>query len=111
MSTEITFRVQGSASEPYTVTFSKDGDNLSAHCDCKAGLMRQHCKHRLNILAGDAANITSGNAADVAKVMALLDGSDVQKYIEMVNLSERDLWTAQAKLRAAKKALARALND
>lgn len=111
MSNEITFRVQGSASEPYTVNFSKDGDNLSAHCDCKAGLMRQHCKHRLNILAGDASSLVSGNEADIATVREWLEGSDVQKYIEAVHMAERDLWTAQAKFRAAKKALARALND
>ena len=73
--------------------------------------MHQYCKHRLNILAGDTSNIVSGNESEVAIVRVWLEGTDVQKYIEEVDMAERGLWTAQARFKAAKKALARALND
>jgi uncharacterized Zn finger protein len=46
---EICFLVQGSAEEPYKVTFRKKGNNLSAYCTCPAGENGQYCKHRIEV--------------------------------------------------------------
>ena len=65
---EIFFLVQGSAEEPYKVTFRKTGNNLSAYCTCPAGENGQHSKHRMNILRGITSGIVSGNEAKVQVV-------------------------------------------
>lgn len=54
---DICFLVQGSAEEPYKVTFKKNGSNLSAYCTCPAGENCQFCKHRFRMaLSGNNAN-------------------------------------------------------
>lgn len=63
------FLVQGSALEPYKVTFKKVGGNLSAYCTCPAGENGMYCKHRFNILEGSTKGIVSGNEADVQIVV------------------------------------------
>ena len=65
---ELRFKVQGSASDPYDVTFQYHGTNLSAYCTCPAGVNGQYCKHRFAIMAGEAIGIVSGNESDVATV-------------------------------------------
>ncbi len=61
MMKQIKFTVHGS-SEPYEVTFITDGTEIAAHCTCKAGEHGRHCKHRINLLAGDTSGIISTNA-------------------------------------------------
>ena len=66
----VSFHVQGSAEEPYNVTFQKRSDtNLSAYCTCPAGKNGQYCKHRINIMAGSTTGIVSGNQQDVEEVL------------------------------------------
>ncbi len=72
------FKVQGSAAEPYTTTFKRDGINLIAHCTCPAGEVGQYCKHRLRILSGETDGIVSGNEKDVVIVQSWLKGTDVE---------------------------------
>lgn len=57
---EVEFFVQGSAAEPYHVTFLGAGEKLTASCTCPAGRKRCFCKHVAGLLAGDATKITQG---------------------------------------------------
>ena len=50
---ELTLHVKGSSSDPYELTFIKDGDSLTALCNCPAGTFGNLCKHRVAILDGD----------------------------------------------------------
>jgi len=52
-----TFLVSGSGPKPYQVEFVKDDAGLKAYCNCLAGTHGSHCKHRINILAGDSSGI------------------------------------------------------
>jgi hypothetical protein len=106
---EITFLVQGSASEPYTVQFKKSGNNLSAYCTCPAGAVGQICKHRMRILDGDTEGIVSGNETEVAKAASWLAGSNVEAAMLELRASETRLEAAQKEVSALKKKLARAL--
>jgi uncharacterized Zn finger protein len=106
---EIIFLVQGSEAEPYKVTFSKNGDNLRARCTCRAGIMGQYCKHRLNILCGELESIVSNNQSDVAAVTSWLPGSDVEEALLKLAEAESTLAKAQAEVSGLKKALARKL--
>ena len=109
---EVIFQVQGSAAEPYVVTFRDRGNgNLSAYCTCLAGQHGQYCKHRFAILAGETKGIVSGNADDVAVVVAWLAGSDVEAALEDLAKAQAEYDVAKKVVSRAKKLLAKAMRD
>ena len=108
---EICFLVQGSAEEPYRVTFRKSGNNLSAYCTCPAGENGQYCKHRINILCGIAHGIVSENKAKVQVVTLWLQGTNVEVALNAVIDAEKKYERAKLELSTAKKRLARAFRD
>jgi hypothetical protein len=106
---EIEFLVQGSAPEPYRVTFIKDKNNLNAFCTCPAGENGQYCKHRFAILAGDAKAITSKNIDQVATVRGWLPGTDLESALIEFGEAEHEYDTAKKRLTIAKKRIAQAM--
>lgn len=106
-----TFLVQGSAAKPYQVVFTKNGTNLTAHCTCPAGLKRQHCKHRIDILLRKPTNIVSDNRALADQVAAWLEGSDVGQAIHDLENAMRNRRSTPEMIRRYKKKLARTLMD
>jgi len=105
------FLVQGSAKEPYKVTFQKNGNNLSAYCTCPAGDNGQYCKHRFNILGGITDGVVSANEPDVEIVTSWLTGTDVETALNDVMNAEELFEIAKLKLSTAKKQLAKAFRD
>lgn len=108
---EIRFLVQGTAKEPYRVTFRKTANNLAAYCTCPAGENGQHCKHRMNILRGITSGIVSGNEARVQVVTLWLPGTDVEVALSSVIDAEKQYERAKLELSTAKKRLAKAFRD
>ena len=108
---EFIFFVQGSAKEPYKVTFRKNDNNLSAFCTCPAGDNGQYCKHRFNILGGITDDIVSGNELGVEVVSSWLTGTDVETALNDVMDAEEQFEIAKLKLSATKKQLAKAFRD
>jgi uncharacterized Zn finger protein len=106
---EIEFLVQGSAPEPYRVTFIKDKNNLNAFCTCPAGENGQYCKHRFAILAGDAKGITSMNEDLVATIRDWLPGTDLEDALMALAEAEHEYDVAKERLSAAKKKTAQAM--
>ena len=109
---EISFKVQGSAVEPYDVLFvRRSATSLSAYCSCPAGENGQYCKHRFNIIDGIAKGIVSGNVDDVKVVQSWLPGTDVEAAL----IRMRELETEEARIKkalsAAKKEVAKAMRD
>ena len=101
---EATFKVKGSAAEPYELTFIKDGDSLTALCTCPAGEFGNVCKHRTNILDGKTNGITSGNESQVAKIIEWLKGTDVEAARNELIIEQKtggDVATAKRKLARA----------
>ncbi|MFZ2949251.1 MAG: SWIM zinc finger family protein [Desulfuromonadaceae bacterium] len=108
---ELIFFVQGSAKEPYKVTFEKNGNNLSAYCTCPAGDNGQYCKHRFNILGRITNGVVSGNEPDVDVVASWLAGTDVEGALNELMNAEELFEIAKLKLSSAKKQLAKAFRD
>ncbi len=107
----IRFLVQGSAPEPYEVTFVRKGKELTAFCTCQDEQNRSHCKHRVNILEGSQKNIVSDNVSDVAKVQSWLPGSSMQQALRHVKICEARVKAANWEFSDAKRKLAEAMND
>lgn len=105
------FLVQGSAPDPYLVTVHRVGTNVTATCTCPAGKVGQYCKHRFAILRGDDSGESSANAEEVRNVAGLLAGSDIAHALSHLQRCESDLESAKERVTAAKKALARAMQD
>lgn len=69
----LVFRVQGSDTKPYTVTFTRSADTVSATCDCLAGRAgKGSCKHRLRLVEGSTEGITCGNVLAASQVAGWL---------------------------------------
>jgi len=107
---ELTFLVKGSSKDPYEVIFIKDGSSLTAICNCPAGTYGNFCKHRINILDGKTAAITSDNADQVSAVVDWLPGTDVASALDELRAIEKDKDADKSALSDAKRKLARAMN-
>ncbi|MGB4335971.1 MAG: SWIM zinc finger family protein [Chromatiaceae bacterium] len=109
---EISFKVQGSAPEPYGVVFAKRSDtNLSAYCSCPAGENGQYCKHRFNIFDGITKGIVSDNLEDVKVVQSWLSGTDVEVALIKMRELEAEAARINKELSAAKKIVAKSMRD
>jgi len=107
----IKFLVQGSASEPYHVTFTKTKTNLNAFCTCPAGDNGQYCKHRFGILSGSTTSIVSNNQNEVPIIQSWLPGSDVEEALKEVGEAEHECYLAKKRLSLAKKKVAKAMRS
>lgn len=108
---QIEFKVQGSSPEPYNIIFRKAGNNLTALCDCPAGMNRLYCKHRFNILNGIADGIVSENTEQVSIVESWLPGTDIDVALQEVKIAKKNLDEAKKQLSKLKKKLAKAMHD
>jgi uncharacterized Zn finger protein len=109
----IKFLVQGSEEEPYEVVFDKEGDRVTATCSCPAGVKGpagQCCKHRINILRGNADGIVSANVQDVKTVQGWIVDSDIEAEVRKLTEGEAELEQAKKKVAAAKRALAKVMS-
>lgn len=108
--TTLVFKVKGSQPEPYTVTFTRSGSNITATCTCRAGVMKSHCKHRVNLLLGDITGITDGHD-QLPDLMGLIQGSDVEAALNHLMEAEKQLQTAKTNRSKAAKTLSDRMND
>lgn len=105
------FLVQGSAGNPYEVSFRREGSNLSAYCTCPAGANGMYCKHRVAILNGMTQGVVSGNASEVGEVAGWLSGTDVEAAMDEVEALEVQMDQIKNALSKAKKNLAKSMRD
>ena len=108
---QLVFLVKGSSSDAYEVTFIKDGASLTALCTCPAGQFGNSCKHRVIILDGKSASISSDNADSVSLVTEWLVGTDVETALGELRKAEKSPAHSKEDVAALKKKLARAMNS
>lgn len=107
---ELVFRVKGSSSDPYEVTFIKDGTSLTALCNCPAGTFGNLCKHRVAILDGNITAISSDNAEQAPKVAEWLIGTDVETALAELRNAEKSKDHSKDEVMALKKKVAKVMN-
>jgi uncharacterized Zn finger protein len=106
------FLVQGSAPEPYRVSFRRRSEkNISAYCTCPAGESGMHCKHRIRILRRIVEGVVSKNTSDVTTVAGWLAGSDIETALQTIEELEREAERIKNALSAAKKSLSKCFLD
>ncbi|WP_028301838.1 SWIM zinc finger family protein [Oceanospirillum beijerinckii] len=105
---EVQFEVQGSAADPYRVSFARLSEKvLTAFCTCPAGENGQYCKHRFAILGGDAKAVVSGNSDQVAIVQEWLKGTELEQALLHFRGLEDKAKEIKSALSASKKSLAK----
>ena len=88
---KISYQVQGSASEPYSITISLDGTNLTCLCDCQAGMQGKHCKHWMSVFEGKKQDYIDLNDAQIDEIQSWLSGSELeQRWIELNRVLEEE---------------------
>jgi hypothetical protein len=104
------FLVQGSAPEPYRVSFMRrDPKSISAYCTCPAGESGMSCKHRIRIFRGLLEGVVSPNTLDVNTVAGWLAGSDVETALHTIDQLEKEADRIKRALSVAKKSLSQCL--
>lgn len=114
MENSITFAfdvASSSSGEVYRVTVKRAGANLTCQCTCAAAQNATQCKHRLGILSGSADGVISSNLDELSQVAKLCAGTDVEKALIRISEIEHQQNLLKKELAAAKKALARSLDD
>lgn len=112
MAEQFSFEVTSSSTgEIYHVSVVREGTNLTCTCTCPAGQKRQACKHRLGILQGRDEGVTGGDVERIARMPALLSGTDVEKAISHLSAIALEMAALKKRETAAKKALGRILDD
>ena len=81
---KLTFLIQGSAKEPYEVSFWRNGRNLTTSCTCEAGKNGKSCKHRFALMDADLTNLISGNIKDVGCLQQMIMDTDVAEAYKPV---------------------------
>ena len=76
---EISYQVQGSASEPYDITISLNGSNLKSICNCGAGKNGMHCKHWMHVFEGKKQKYINLDDSQIEEIQSWLAGSDLEE--------------------------------
>ena len=102
-----TFLVSGSGSRPYQVEFVKDEGGLKAYCNCLAGSHGTHCKHRINILVGDANGIVSDVDDKFGLIADWLSGTGLESALEEYLSAQQEKPQDKTRVTKAKKLIAK----
>ena len=107
----ITINIEGSSGTPYIVSIIREEDSLKTSCTCRAGEMKTHCKHRIELFAGNLASVRGTTEPNLAQVISImLKGTAVELALQAVNFAEIEEKAAKDKLKRAKRALDRVMH-
>lgn len=107
----IEFLIQGSAPDPYVITFLKKGQRISFNCSCPAGEHNLLCKHLLRIISGIQEGIVSNNSLDVSKVHAWIANTEIGITAKEITECQNIIDFQQIRLKKLKKKLFRIIQD
>jgi hypothetical protein len=109
---ELELQIEGSAGTAYHVYLAREDSVLKTSCSCPAGKKRTHCKHRLSLFKGDYSSVRGEHPSALTQIIsAMLQGTAVQLALNTLVDAEVEMSAAEAKLRAAKRGLDRAMHQ
>ena len=110
---KISIRAKSSSGEPYTVEFSIANKKLSVFCNCQAGVFRQLCKHKTELIAGDRSRLFDESEEKKLKELeAILSVvPEISETAKKIAESEKIIRREQAKLKKIKKGFALKLKE
>ena len=76
---KISYKVQGSAKNPYTIVIKKNNNKIQCLCDCDAGRNKMHCKHWMGVFEGKKQEYIGISKEQLDEIKSWLSGSDVEQ--------------------------------
>jgi hypothetical protein len=104
MENELTFLVQGAATEPYTVNFKKSDSAVRATCTCPAGVFYKRCRHMVNLIEGNPYGVLN-NVEAVSQVVEMYGGTPVEQIVFNIVNYKQELSIIKSELKKAQSAL------
>lgn len=90
-----------STNEFYDIAFTIENDLISINCNCRAGLSKTLCKHRLSLIDGDYSAILNKNEAvqlddifnnNKSKIIDLFAGlNNIENEIKKLEIQKKKL--------------------
>lgn len=105
------FLVQGSASQPYSVTVKSSLNKLNIYCTCPAGSLGQNCKHKIQIMQGGQAKVISNNLDELGIIPDLVNQSPISDAMKRLSDLESEAHTLKLEISSTKKQIASLLSD
>jgi len=94
----------------YLVEFNWDGRSLEVLCDCRAGILGQHCRHKEGLIRGDQSLLSDSlDGPALGEIVGWVKLSEVGTASIQLRNAEQRLKAAQVDVKAAKKSLERAM--
>ncbi|WP_259068985.1 hypothetical protein HDF24_05845 [Mucilaginibacter sp. X4EP1] len=106
----LTFNIQGSSIEPYEVIFYLIDGKLSGSCTCAAGQVSKYCKHRLELLQGDAKAAINLNNSDHITAIKWYSSSDLKAKVDELNNIKKEIEALKNKQKSAETALSKLIS-
>ena len=105
---DYTFKIQGSADEPYTVRLTNTSGDFKAICDCPAGNLLVMCKHVLPFFENKLPkDIIEGNVNALEEIHAAFQQSEGAPVLQGMQDIEQQMAVLKKELANRKKQLAR----
>lgn len=111
---ETTILVRSSSrDEPYAMTISSTDDvGLSIFCDCPAGVLRKHCKHKLAVALGDTNILYDEDQIEgFHMVSEWIAASKYRSLAVEIRDSEMELEARKKEIKGMKEKMARLMRD
>jgi uncharacterized Zn finger protein len=110
---KLTLKAKSSTGEPYNVDFTVQNGKLFAQCNCKAGTFGQLCKHKTELIAGDASRLFDVSQEQKLKELTTIisKSPEVQSIAGSIAASEKLIRQEEAKLKAIKNQFGRRLQE
>lgn len=101
---KITLQANSSGDTPYAVEFIVEAGKMTVHCNCKAGIFGQICKHKTELLAGDLSRLYNPEQADdLKRIQHILAGSsDLQDAAAAIAEAEKVVREKQREVKVRK---------
>ncbi len=107
------FVKSSSREEPYQITVSSTAkEGLSIFCDCPAGVLGMHCKHKMAIISGDQKILYDNEQLDdFNEISKWIANSSYSKLILELQESEKELEVLKKKIKNMKEKIARLMRE
>jgi len=93
----------------YNVTASQASGSLRITCDCPAGSFGTHCRHRFELVSGDARHCIDPSPASIEQLAAMVALSPLRGLVAEIGDLDRQVEEIKRRLKALKKTTARVM--
>lgn len=110
---DITLKARSSGDIPYDVKITVKEGFLTVRCNCQAGVFGKICKHKTELLAGDASRLYDPQDVGRLKAVVAILSRGVEFHAVLAEIKKTEaIIKAQTSLnKKAKKSLELLLND